>query len=149
MFTVLGWNFKALFVRVFVVFPVQWKPLVQRWKCEVQRYRPVLGFCHEERRVPGVSGKCWLLVLNSVYIPLFTALFQVIKHPFEVLGTGTGLKWRVKVSSWTINYFSLFCMDVSRNSDLSVIDPLIKFITEIMFKMQTHGIAVELQWLVG
>lgn len=55
----LGLNIKLC---LFVFCPVQWKSLLQRWKCEVQRYRLVLGFCLQERCVPGVSGKCLFLI---------------------------------------------------------------------------------------
>lgn len=36
---------------------VQWKPLLQRRKCQIQRYGPVLGNSQQEQRLQGVSGK--------------------------------------------------------------------------------------------
>lgn len=48
---------------LFVFCSVQRESLLQRWKRQVQRHGSVLGIRHEERCLPGVSGKCRLLVL--------------------------------------------------------------------------------------
>lgn len=75
--SVLGSHIKLC---LFVFCPVQWKPLLQRRKCHVQRHRPVLGFRHEERRVPGVSGKCWRLVKDDQFsecLNIHTTLYAV------------------------------------------------------------------------
>lgn len=69
-----GWNQKLKNAFVCVLCSVQWKPLLQCWQCEVQWYRPMLGSCHEEKCVPGVSGKCRFLIPTAC-TPLFTHVF--------------------------------------------------------------------------
>lgn len=62
---------------LFVFCSVQRESLLQCWKRQVQRHGSVLGFRHEERRLPGVSGKCWFLVLIDF---AFFLLFKLLSH---------------------------------------------------------------------
>lgn len=126
----LGLNIKLC---LFVFCPVQWKSLLQRWKCEVQRYRLVLGFCLQERCVPGVSGKCLFLIAAA-------RTSQYCSFPLLVLGMRAQSRTVVKGQFQgqprcrSIYDISGFCMDISINSDISVTYPLLNLALESMIK---------------
>lgn len=69
---------------LFVFCSVQRESLLQRWKRQVQRHGSVLGIRHEERCLPGVSGKCRFLVLIDFSFFLLLNYCRIHIHTCQV-----------------------------------------------------------------